>query len=239
MSDAGGAAPRPEPMRAAVAVALAVTAADALVLGFAFDPRHAGQKSVLAAIGSLYLILATVAVLRLRRRGELRRVMMPRSGDLTLGAVVAAVLYLSGMAAQLALAPRGTPREWWVARVYLQIGDPTEVNMHLVGAVVFAVAALEEITWRGLVMRVLDGPFSPIKAWLITTVLFGVAHIPTLWLLADPRAGLNPAIVAAGLGCSFVWGYLAQRTRRLPLAIFAHAFFSWAVIEFPLWRPFG
>ena len=222
---------------AAIGVALAVTLADAAVLSYAFDPERAGRALVLASMGTLYAALAAVALWRLHRRGELRAVMRPLGGDLTLGAVAAAFLYGAAMAGHLALAPRGTPREWWVARVYLQIGSPDEVNMHLVGGFVFIVAALEEITWRGLVMRVLDGPFGPIRAWLLSTALFGVAHLPTLWLLRDPRAGLNPLVIAAGIGCSFIWGYLAQRTRRLPTAIFAHAFFTWAVIEFPIWRP--
>jgi hypothetical protein len=34
-----------------------------------------------------------------------------------------------------------------------------------------------------------------------------------------------------------VWGRVVHRTGRLAPAVFAHAFFSWAIVSFPIWRP--
>jgi uncharacterized protein len=233
--------PGPEPQSAArgrpALVAGGVTLGTAAVISFAFDPARAGQASVLIAMGVFYALLTAAALVRLHRRGELRSIMRPAGGDLTFGALTAGLLYGAAMAAQLTLAPRGTPREAWIVLTYLQIGDPAEVNLHLLGGAVFVIAALEEIVWRGLVMRVLDARLGPQRAWLLTTALFGVAHAPAMFLLRDPVAGLNPLLPLAAGGCGFIWGYLALRTGRMIPAIFSHALFTWAVIEFPLWQP--
>jgi hypothetical protein len=237
---ASGPPPEPRPVtpgRTAALVAGGVTLGTAAVIGFAFDPARAGQASALAAIGVFYALLTAAALIRLKRRGELRRVMRPAAGDLTFGFISALLLYGAAMAAQLTITPRGTPREAWIVLIYLQIGDPAKVNLHLLGGVIFLIAALEEITWRGLVMRALRSSLGPQRAWLMTTILFGAAHLPVTFLLRDPIAGLNPLIPLAAAGCGFIWGYLANRTGRMAPAIFSHALFTWAVIEFPLWRP--
>nr|WP_240807138.1 CPBP family intramembrane glutamic endopeptidase [Polyangium spumosum] len=122
-------------------------------------------------------------------------------------------------------------------QVYATLGDPAAEGRHLVGGVVFVVAALEELVWRGLVQRVLLSPFGWLRAWLLQAALFGVAHLPTMFLLGDPRVGPNPLLVAAGVAYSLVWGRLAMRMDRLPPAMFAHALFTWGVFEFPIWRP--
>ncbi|AUX47228.1 hypothetical protein SOCE26_087400 [Sorangium cellulosum] len=223
--------------REAALIAAAAVAGTALVAAFAFDPARGGSSAMLAAPGALYTVLAVFALAWLRRRGELRAALRPRSGDLARGAFVAAALYGLAMAVQLTLAPRGSPREAWILRLYLQLGDPSADARVFVGAAVFVIAALEEVVWRGLVMRALEGPLGPTAAWLLSSALFAAAHLPTLFLLGDPFAGPNPLLVAAGLGCSLVWGRVVHRTGRLPPAIFAHAFFSWAIVSFPIWRP--
>jgi len=43
--------------------------------------------------------------------------------------------------------------------------------------------------------------------------------------------------VGAALGCGLVWGRLVLLKGRLAPAVFAHAFFSWGVASFPIWRP--
>jgi membrane protease YdiL (CAAX protease family) len=99
------------------------------------------------------------------------------------------------------------------------------------------VAALEELVWRGLVMRVLTERLGWARSWVLQAGLFGLAHVPTMVLLGSPVAGPNPLIVAAGIAYSLVWGRLAMRFDRLPPALFAHALFTWSVVEFPIWRP--
>ncbi len=222
--------------REAITVAVGVTLATAVVMTFAFDPDRAGTPAMLIAIGLLYAGLTGLALHRLDQRGELRRRFRPAGGDLALGAVTAGLLYGAARLVEHALAAHGTPQEAWVMRLYLQLGDPQAAGRVLVGGAVFVVAALEEIVWRGLVMRSLEAVLDRFRALALTSVLFALAHRPTLYLLRDPGAGYNPLVVLAALGCSLIWGAVYLRTTRLVPAIFAHAFFSWAIVEFPIWR---
>lgn len=221
----------------AASTAIGVTIATAIVIGFAFSPQRAGTPAMLIAIGLVYAIFTAIAVVRLRRRGDLQAIFRPSAGDLTLGAALAGLLYGAGRLTEMALAPRGSPREAWVMRLYLQLGDPEASGREMVGVAVFGIAALEEIVWRGLVMRELELAFGTRTALIASTLLFGLAHVPTMFLLGDPMAGPNPLIVLAALGCGLVWGGVYWRAKRLVPAIFTHALFSWAIVEFPIWRP--
>ncbi len=219
-----------------ILTALAATALAAGVTIYAFSPEQAGSPSMALGPLALYAIMTLFAVLRLRQKRELALTLKPKSGDLTIGAVTAGLLYAGAMAGRLLLCPQGTPQEGWVIRVVLHMGDPTEGAIHTLAALVFVTAALEEVAWRSLVMGSLAETLDTKRAWILTTVLYAVAHLPAAWSLADPMAGLNPAIPGTALAGGFVWGYLAMRFERMGPAVFAHAFFSWAMVEFPLWR---
>jgi membrane protease YdiL (CAAX protease family) len=239
----GSAAPAPEsaPPRdtraIAAGIAIGSTLATTAVMGWAFDPERAGQSSMLVAIGANYAVLTAIAVARLRQKGELLTRFRPAGGDVTFGALCAGALYGVARIVGSLLAAHGSPREMWLVRLYLQLGDPDAPGRMLVGVAVFAVAALEEIAWRGLVMRSLEDVLGGLRACVLTAALFAVAHLPTLFLLRAPGVGYNPLVVLAAFGCGLVWGLMVLRTRRLLPAIIAHALFSWAVIEFPLWMP--
>lgn len=231
---AGVLAPRPS-ARDAVSTAFGVTIATGAVMTFAFDPARAGSPAMVGSIGALYALLTAVAIARLRRRGELHDRFRRVGGDVTFGALTAGALYGAGRIVLMVLAPRGSPAVGWVARLYLQLGEAASAG-RAVGLAVLAVAALEEIVWRGLVMDVLHDGIGPRRAVVVTALLFALAHAPTALLLRDPVAGPNPLIILAGLGCSLVWGAMVLRTGRLLPALVAHALFSWSVVEFPLWR---
>ena len=230
-----------EPLRAttreAALIAGGVTVGTGLAIAIAFDPSHAGSVSVLAALGGFYLFFAAVTGYWLRRRGELHAALRPAYGDLTAGALLAVLLYVTAMGATRLLSPHASPREAWLRQVYLQLGDPAADNGVFIGGVVFVIAALEEITWRGLVMRVIEGPLGRGPASVLSSALFALAHLPAIFLLADPIAGPNPLLPAAAFGCGMVWARVVHRTGRLTPAIFAHAFFSWTIVSFPLWQP--
>jgi hypothetical protein len=221
----------------AISVAVGVTLATGIVIAFAFDPRRAGTRAMLIALGLFYAVIGAFALYRLDQRGELRSKFRPASGDFTLGAAVAGALYGVAHLVDQLVAKHGSIREAWIMRIYLQIGDPNAPGQVLVGGAVFLIAAIEELVWRGLVMRTLEAVYGPRRALIATSLLYTVAHLPTLYLVGDPTAGLNPLIVLAALGCGTVWGLVYLRTSRLVPAIFAHALFSWAVVEFPIWRP--
>ncbi len=229
--------PRLSPLGEAISVSVGVTLATAIVMTFAFDLRRAGTPAMLIAIGLLYALIGAFTLRRLDQRGELQSRFRPAGGDLTLGAVVAGVLYGCAHLVDQTIAAHGSIREAWIMRLYLQIGDPDAPDRVLVGGVVFVIAALEELVWRGLVMRALEVVYGPRRALVVTSLLFATAHLPTLYLLGDPTAGPNPLIVLAALGCGTVWGLVYLRTNRLIPTLFAHALFSWAVVEFPIWRP--
>jgi membrane protease YdiL (CAAX protease family) len=186
-----------------------------------------------------YVLFTVMAVLRMRREGTLAEAMRPRSGDLTFGAIVAAMLYFGALAGRTILAPHGSAREGWLIRIYQQVGDPEVLQRHMIGVslAVVLVAALEEITWRGLVYPLLEEKIGTRRAWPATAVLYAAAHVPTALMLRDPFAGPNPLVVFAALGCGLVWGLVVARTGRLPVAIISHALFTWGVVvQFPLWR---
>jgi uncharacterized protein len=231
--------PRPDPpgklAAMANALAIGVTLTGAGMIAYAFHPARAGQSRMLGALGGFYAVLTALALYLLYRRGELRR-LLPVRGDITLAAVTAGVLYGGARSAGLLLASPGSPRELWIMRIYLQIGDLSAPGRKLLGAAVFTVAALEEIVWRGLVMRSLQDVTGSFRAALITTLLYTAAHLPTLSLLAMPVAGYNPLVVLAAFGCGLVWSLMVLRTGRLTPAVLAHALFSWSIIEFPMWR---
>ena len=52
---------------------------------------------------------------------------------------------------------------------------------------------------------------------------------------AKPKG--NPLLVVGAFGCGLVWSFLRFRTGRLVVAVLSHAIFSWAIVEFPLWKP--
>jgi uncharacterized protein len=240
-NDAEGAgedvAAAPTSRREALLLAGGVTLATALAVGFAFSDERAGTPWMIGSLALVYAALAAFTVWRLRQRDELDEQLRPRGGDLTVGAVVALVLYGVATGVHLLVTSPPSPRAAWIMHVYATLGDPAAEGRHLLGGAVFVVAALEELVWRGLVQRALREPLGWLRAWLLQAALFGVAHLPTVFLLGDTRVGPNPLLVAAGVAYSLVWGRLAMRMDRLPPAMFAHALFTWGVFEFPIWSP--
>lgn len=83
----------------------------------------------------------------------------------------------------------------------------------LVLLVVVGAPVVEELFFRGLVLRSIQARWSDGLALVGSAVLFGLAHFQVLQF---------PALVLAGL----VFGYCAQRTGRLGMAVFAHAGFN-------------
>lgn len=238
------AAARPLGRRTAYLLAASITIATALVMRFAFGPSAAGRPEMFASIGCLYGLVTIAAIVRMRRRGELGPLLQPKTGDVSLGAFAALLLYGLSLAGRTIVAPRGSPSEGWLVRLYLQItgpgatiGGPSDMERLLTATAVFAIAGLEEVVWRGVVMRSLEPHLGARAALVASSALFALAHLPTVTLLADPVAGPNPLVVAAAFGCGLSWGAIYLRIGRLAPAVLAHAFYSWAVYEFPLWRP--
>jgi uncharacterized protein len=98
---------------------------------------------------------------------------------------------------------------------------------YLVATVVTAVVAapiVEEVVFRGVVLRGFLSRFHPILAIALQGVLFGVAHV-------DPVRGagnIGLAVVLSGVGVAL--GVTAYLLRRIGPAVIAHAIFNGVVM---------
>ena len=89
----------------------------------------------------------------------------------------------------------------------------------LVVLVVVGAPIIEELFFRGLLLRSIQARWSDTLALVGSSVLFGLAHFELLQL---------PALVMFGL----VAGYCAQRTGRLGMSIWAHVGFNATTVAF-------
>jgi membrane protease YdiL (CAAX protease family) len=223
-------------VRAGATIA-AITATIAVATHYAFQLERAGSNAFWALAVLPTLVFALIALARAHLSGELTTWLRPVWGDFTRGIFTAGLLFAAAYAFSRYCA--GTPRESWLARLYLQLGDPKSLREHmgLVAIGVIAAAAGEEIVWRGLVTRLIAERIGDRWAWALAAVPYAAAHLPTVWALRDPEAGLNPILVVAALGAGLVWGLLVRQVGgRLFPAIIAHAAFDWTVVmTFRLW----
>lgn len=236
-----------------VAYLVAIVVAIGTGSHFAFQLARAGQPSFLLWIGVPTVLFAIVGAVRAQSHGDLYRRstfderggsgagwLNVRSGDFTRGFAGAALLFGGAYGFSKLVAPVGSDRESWLARLYLQLGDPTTLrkNVAFIVVAIIVMAAAEELVWRGLVTSLLEERVGSRRAWVWAAVLYSLAHLPTLWALRDPIAGLNPILPAAALGAGLVWGYMARRFERLLPGIFSHVLFDWTVLMmFRLWGP--
>ncbi len=207
--------------------------------GLGFQLAYGATPLFWLIVGVPILALAAYAAFRLGRDGELSDLMRPSWGDFTKGVFGAVVLYALAVAFVRIVTPPGSGRDAWLMRVYLQFGDPSEMRAHLfvLGFAICIVSAAEEIIWRGFVTRLLAERVGSHRAWVYASLLYALAHAPTLWALGDPRLGPNPVVVVAALGGGLVWGGMARSYGRLPPVMLAHAAFDWCVIV--AWRLWG
>jgi hypothetical protein len=228
---------------AAVVVAISVAS------WFAFQESHAGKPAFYLIMGVPTVVIAIAGVLRARhdgvlfgrdREGILKGWLAVRAGDFTRGFVGCGALFAATWAFTRFVIGEKGPRVGWLARLYLQVGDPDELKKHVTGVVIAIVIAAiaEEIVWRGLVTSLLAETVGSRRAWIWSAVLYAVAHLPTAFAMRDPDAGPNPLVPLAALGAGLVWGWMAQRYERLLPGIFSHVLFDWTVVMmFRLWGP--
>ena len=224
--------PHVEGKNTAFIVAIALTASVAAAFHFTLASIQPGMAPLLA-LGGIYAVFAALTVLRFKRKHELELFKL-KGGDITIATVVAAMLYGLAYVTVTLIMPRGSVRDGWMFHIYLVIGAAFTENRHYLSAGLLVVGALEEVTWRGIVLDSLEVRLGRRNAALVSSTLWAVAHVPTLYRLGDPIAGPNPILVGAAFGCGLVWSYLRYRTDRLAPAILSHAIFSWAIVEFPL-----
>jgi membrane protease YdiL (CAAX protease family) len=194
----------------------------------AFRPEFAGTPAFYWVFGIPHLLLATLAVRGFARDGTLKARLSPRGGDITLGALPGIALLVASWAAHAVLVPAGTPRQAWLLRLYLVLGDPDTLqhSVFLTSALALIVVC-EELIWRGMVLDELSERFGNRRGFVFATLLYALAALPTVYALRDPVAGPNPLLVIAALGCGLVWTFLAGRFGRLLPSTVAHLVFTY------------
>jgi membrane protease YdiL (CAAX protease family) len=111
------------------------------------------------------------------------------------------------------------------------VSDLEADRAYLIATAITAVVAapiIEEVVFRGLVLRGFLSRMGPALAIALQGVLFGVAHV-------DPVRGIGNiglAIVLSGVGVAF--GAAAFLTRRLGPTVIAHAIFNGVVLTIVL-----
>ncbi len=224
-----------------VLMLVAIVAAVAWAVSYAFDEQRAGATSAFVALGVTYGVLTTVGLVYAWRTERLKRWLVPTGGDLTRGAFAALLLFACAFAFVKVITMGASPRAAWMARLYLQLGDPKPLREHQgwVGLGIAIMAAMEEIVWRGWAKSLLDDLVGARAGWIAAGVLYALAHVPTLWALADTTAGKNPVVLVGALGAGLVWSGMARifRNRLIP-SIVSHGLFDFAVlVMFRLWGP--
>ena len=175
-----------------------------------------------------YTVLSAIALYAMWNDGTLVERLSPRWGDISLGAITAIVLLVASWGARAALAPAGSPQNAWLLHIYLQIGSPDRIQRSVeLTLLVVLVPVLEELVWRGLVLDRLGDRFGQRRGWPLAALLYAVALLPSVFLLADPAAGPNPLLIVAALGCGIVWSFMASIGGRLPPVIISHVAFTY------------
>ena len=211
-------------MRDLLIAVLLATAAN----GLAFQSAHAGQPSFWFILLGAYAMLAVYSLRHLHRNGTLKRRLMPRWGDLTVGALVALALLAGSWFARAQLTPAGSMEQTWLFRIYLQIGDADRLQQSvLLSGALLTLPVLEEIVWRGHVLELTEKRWGKRAGWPIAALLYAITVTPTIFLLADPIAGKNPLLVVAALGGGLVWSFMATMSGRVFPAMISHMAFSY------------
>lgn len=213
--------------RLIVPFVLAVTAA---ANAFAFSPRFIGRASFVWVLVGPLALLGALSLYRMYRDGTLLDLFRVRQGDVTFGVVSALALGLAVFLARAQALSPGSSADAWLLRIYLHLGkvpDDRATYAMLAFGVLLA-ALLDELVWRGLVQQVLEERLGVKKGWLLTAGLYGLAYLPTMWMLKMPPAGLNPLLPALAVFTGTVWGFLAGRVQRLPPVLLSHALFLFA-----------
>lgn len=217
-------------------LALAPVMAVAVGAWFGFDLSRAGKLSGYFWLAGPSFAFALLGIGLAVRQKRARALLQPRWGDLSTGFLVALVMFGSSYGLVRMIVSSG--KAIWVSRIYDQAGDTSVIREHLVLVAlgILAASMAEEIVWRSLV-RDLLAPRLGNKAWLASSVLYALAHLPSVWKLSDDVMGKNPLIPFAALGAGIVFGGMVERGRRLAPAIIAHALFDWTVIV--IFRLYG
>ena len=207
-----------------------------LGVAYSFSEARAGSPLFWLGVGLPYVLLVALALHKMWSDGTLVELLTPRWGDLSLGATSMIVLLFASWAARKVLSPAGSPRQAWLFRIYLQLGNPEHLQRSTgYTLLILSICVAEEIVWRGMLLGELRERFGRRAALPLSALLYGVSTLPTLWLLRDPIAGVNPLLITVAVGCGLIWSFLSAQLGRLTPAIISHmAFTYFTIVQFRL-----
>lgn len=208
-----------------------VTSASAFV---ASRPEIAGQAPMWLYAMLPQVPLALLGVIALRRAGHLRERLAPRRGDVFLGVLTATVMVIATWAGRYLIMPHGSPRGAWLARMYLQLGDPILLqSTRWLPLVLIIGPMLDELIWRGWIQDRLTERLGVGRGFALTAGLYALSAVPTMFNLADPTVGTNILFPLLALVGGLIWGYATLLTGRATPAMISHATFVYfSVMQF-------
>jgi len=203
-------------------------------MAFAFRLQLAASPWFWLTLGVPYLGLAALALRKLWDEGALWDVLSPRWGDFSLGFVTGGLLLLTSWGARAVLAPAPSTRLNWLRRIYHQVGDTDALQRSVVYTLgLLVIVICEELVWRSMVLDELTLRFGTRRAWPLCALCYGATALPTLFTLSDEKAGYNPLLLTAALGCGLVWSFLARLKGRLLPVVIAHGVFTYfSLVQF-------
>jgi membrane protease YdiL (CAAX protease family) len=210
-------------------IAAFVTAVVAAAIAFAFRVDLAGTPAMWIGMAVPYTALSALAVWRLYDDGTLLDAFRIRAGDVTVGVLTAGLAYGGAWAFERFFLGTSAPKLAWLLRMAVQIGAgrPSPI---VLGLIIVGFALAEELVWRGMVLGALAESFGTRRAAPFAALAYAVAHVPSMFTLAEPDVGPNPLLVVAAFGCGLIWSFTATLAGRLPPVIVSHAVFSYFAV---------
>lgn len=197
-------------------------------------PEMAGQARTWLYACLTEVPLALLAIWVLQRTGRLKQRLLPQRGDIFLGVLTALVVVIATWSARYLVMPHGSVREAWLFRMYLQIGDPLVLEATWWLPLVLIVGSvLDELVWRAWIQGHLAERLGAGRALAMTSGLYALTAVPTMFTLADPQAGTNLLFPLLAMLGGLVWGYATMLTGRATPAMVSHATFVYfSVMQF-------
>lgn len=217
-----------------MALPLLVVALSAMSTYLASRPEVGGQPRLWLYLLLPQLPLALLACIALARSGRLKARLLPRGGDIFLGVLTAVVLIIAVWAGRYLIMPHGSPRNAWLARMYIQMGDPLLLqSTPWLPLVLIIGPMLEEVIWRGWLQDQLATRLGAVRGLLLTSGLYALTAVPTMFTLGDATVGANVLFPLLAIVGGLVWGYATMLSGRATPAMISHAtFLYFSVMQF-------
>lgn len=208
-----------------------VTLVGAFSAYFASRPELAGQPKLWLYLMLPNLPLALLAGLALWRKGCIKERLLPRRGDVFLGVLTAIVVVIATWSGRYLVMPHGSPREAWLGRVYLQLGDPQILeSARWLPIALLLGPMLNEVVWRGWIQERLSDRLGAVRGFFLTSGLYALTALPTALNLADPVVGANVLYPLLAIIGGLVWGYATLLSGRATPAMISHATFVYFTV---------